>query len=84
MSKRIQVSYPYQKVKGKMRELDYTLQTLAKELNITLQSLSNKLNGFSEFKMSEIVMLCETLSIKEEDLQDYFFEPVLRFLNKTN
>lgn len=58
------------KIKGKMRELEYTQNKLAKELDITVQTLNAKLNGRSDFTLKELLKLKVILG--GEVLKDFF------------
>ena len=58
------------KIKGKMRELEYTQDKLAKEMDITVQTLNAKLNGRSDFTLKELLKLKDILG--GEVLKDFF------------
>lgn len=59
------------KLRGKILEKGYTYQDIAKRLNISYQSFSNKVNNKTEFKASEILIICDMLDIADKD--GYFF-----------
>ena len=63
----------YSKLRGRIKEIFNTQGELAKQLHITEQSLSSKLNGKQAFKQSEILRLCELLTIPNEKIGLYFF-----------
>lgn len=46
---------------------------IAKTLNLTVAGLQKKINNDSEFKASEIEMLCELLNIKTAKMKDAIF-----------
>lgn len=50
-----------------------TLEEVAAVVGITRQGLEKKLTNRSEFKVSELVKLCEFLSLTEEQKQKIFF-----------
>lgn len=53
---------PYNKVKGKMREMGMTYQDVAEKLGLSRVSLGDKINGKSDFLVSEAVALANILS----------------------
>lgn len=53
---------PYNKVKGKMREMGMTYQDVAEKLGMSRVSLGDKINGKSDFLVSEAVALANILS----------------------
>lgn len=56
-----------------IKESGYKRTFLAKKLGLSYQGFLNKLEGISEFKSSEIRMLCDLLSIDNpKDVQDIF------------
>lgn len=50
-----------------------TLEEVAAVIGITRQGLEKKLTNRSEFKVSELVKLCEFLALTEEQKQKIFF-----------
>jgi len=50
-----------------------TLEEIAAVVGITRQGLEKKLTNRSEFKVSELVKLCEFLNLTEEQKQKIFF-----------
>ncbi len=50
-----------------------TLEEVAAVVGITRQGLEKKLTNRSEFKVSELVKLCEFLNLTEEQKQKIFF-----------
>lgn len=59
------------KLKGIMREYNYSQKKLAEELGITVQSLNAKLNGRSVFTIPEANDICKIFNIKKPE--DIFF-----------
>lgn len=55
----------------------YKLQYIAKQLDITYAGLLKKINNETEFKASEIQILCDLLNINVEDRENIFFAPVV-------
>ncbi|MBR3552511.1 MAG: DUF739 family protein [Clostridia bacterium] len=58
-------------LKGKMAEKGFSQILLAEKLGISYQAFNNKLHNKSEFKASEIQMLCDLLCLENKDA--YFF-----------
>ena len=46
---------------------DYTIGRLAKEMGTRGYTLGQKISGKREFKLSEVVKLCELLNIKNHE-----------------
>lgn len=61
------------KIKGKIIEHGYNMESFAKAIGISRQTLTKKLNGSSEFTVSEIYKICETLNIANSEIGTYFF-----------
>lgn len=58
-------------LRGRIAEKGYTQREVAKMIGITYQSFSEKINNKSNFKVSEIIKLCDILDISDKDR--YFF-----------
>lgn len=58
-------------LKGKMTENGFTQEKLAKAVGISTNSLSRKLLGERQFRLGEVVKICELLKI--DDPRDIFF-----------
>lgn len=59
----------YNKLKGIMREKNYSQNKLAKRIGITTQSLNAKLNGRSQFTIEEAINIIAVLKIiKPEEI----------------
>lgn len=58
-------------LKGKMTEKGYTQEKLAKAVGISTNSMSRKLLGERQFRLGEVVKICEVLEI--DDPRDIFF-----------
>lgn len=61
----------FSKLKGAMREKNFTQELLAEKIGITPQSLNSKLNGRTSFTISEAQKIAEALRL--ENPQEYFF-----------
>lgn len=65
----------YNKLKGIMKEKNYSQSKLAKCLNITTQSLNAKLNGRSQFTVKEAFEIISILNIENSnDVIEIFFK----------
>ena len=60
-------------LRQKIEQSGLKLQHIAKEMGITRFSLSNKLKSETEFKASEIRMMCQILGISQSEMNDIFF-----------
>lgn len=58
-------------LKGKMTEKGYTQEKLAEAVGISTNSISRKLLGERQFRLGEVVKICEVLDI--DDPRDIFF-----------
>ena len=62
----------HENVKRLMTECGYSYRKLAPLLGITQKGLYLKLNGHTEFKYSEVIKICQILSI--DNPRDWFSE----------
>jgi transcriptional regulator with XRE-family HTH domain len=67
------IIYNYNKLLGRMREQRLTQSEVAKSTGISEVSLNLKLNNKSSFKQSEIIRICDVLSIPLDNITTYFF-----------
>lgn len=67
--------YDYSKLRGLIREKNYTQEEIAKSIGINLSTLNQKLRGRSLFKQKEISSMCEVLDISSDEIGVYFFTP---------
>ena len=58
-------------LKGRMVEKGFTQESLAKAVGISTNSMSRKLLGERQFRLGEVVKICEVLEI--DDPRDIFF-----------
>ncbi|MCR6515432.1 helix-turn-helix domain-containing protein [Clostridium sp. LY3-2] len=64
----------YAKLKGIMKEKNFSQSKLADELDITTQSLNAKLNGRTQFTLGEAFRIIDILDIKNpNDIVKIFF-----------
>lgn len=64
----------YNKLKGIMKERNYSQSKLAKKLDITTQSLNAKLNGRRQFTIKEAFEIISILNIENsDDIVEIFF-----------
>lgn len=67
------MSYNYSKLLGRIRECGLTQRNLAETIHINPATLSAKLNGKNAFTTPEIVGICKTLNIQNDEIVAYFF-----------
>jgi DNA-binding XRE family transcriptional regulator len=67
------MKFNYAKLLGRMRELNYTQETLAKAIGRNEGTLNAKLNNRANFTGAEIFSICEVLKIASKDIGSYFF-----------
>ena len=69
------MQFDYSKLRGRAREMTKTQETLAVAAGMKEATYSQKINNNSEFKQSEILLICEELSIPHDQIHAYFFTP---------
>lgn len=67
------MTWDYNKLRGKIKEVSGTQDEFAKKLGIGRVSLSQRLNNQLEFSQDEIFKACRILAIENEDIPLYFF-----------
>ena len=65
--------YTYNKLRGRIVEKYGTQEKFAEALSITKQGLSLKMTGKSGFSQKDILVWCELLDIKHDQINEYFF-----------
>ena len=65
--------FDYSKLLGKMRELGYTQEKLAKAIGINESTLNLKLNNKGYFDNNQIDRICELLNIRTNEIGSYFY-----------
>ena len=69
------MSFSYDKLKGKIKEVCGTNGNFAELMGISRATLSAKLNHKSEFRQPEIFKAVEILRLNRSDIPLYFFTP---------
>ena len=65
--------FNYSKLLGRMRELGYTQEKLAKAIGLNESTLNAKLNNKGYFNNNHIDKICEVLDISKEEIGSYFY-----------
>lgn len=65
--------YDYSKLFGRMRELGFTQEKLAKTVGISECSMNFSLNNKRSFRQDEISKISDALGISAGKIEDYFF-----------
>lgn len=66
-------TYDYSKLRGRIRENQYTQADIAHKLGVSEPTVSSRLNGKSDFSQNEITCICSMLDIKPKEIPLYFF-----------
>ena len=69
------MSWNYNKLRGKIKEVCLTQDMFAEKLGIGRVSLSQRLNNQLEFSQDEIYKACDILGISPNEISTYFFTP---------
>ena len=72
------VSFSYDKLRGKIREVFGTQDRFAEALGMSKSTLSQKLNNSSEFTQQEMLDSMTLLHQSLSRLDEYFFTPEVR------
>ena len=72
------VSFSYDKLRGKIREVFGTQDRFAEALGMSKSTLSQKLNNSSEFTQQEMMDSMRLLKQSLTQLDEYFFTPEVR------
>ena len=67
------VTYDYSKLKGLIKEKEYTQKDVAGAISLNLSTLNQKLGGKKGFRQSEIFAISCFLGITSENIGTYFF-----------
>lgn len=67
------MSFSYNKLRGKIKEVFGTQANFAKALGISTSVLSLKLNNVSEFTQKEILKAMRLLKVAPAEIDAYFF-----------
>lgn len=65
--------YNYSKLLGRIREMGYTQESLAKSIGLGATSLNLTLNNKRDFRQDEIVRIANCLGISAIEYEAYFF-----------
>ena len=65
--------FDYSKLLGRIKELGFTQETLAKQVMMSNSTLCLKLNNKAHFRQTEIAAICVVLDIAPSDIGRYFF-----------
>ena len=69
------MSFQYNKLRGRIREICGTNEEFAKRMELSLATISQKLNNKSQWTQPEIFKAVDVLSIGIADIPSYFFTP---------
>ena len=69
--------FDYSKLLGRMRELGYTQEKLAKAIGVNESTLNSKLNNKGFFNNNIIDKICEVLNISKVDIGSYFYTKII-------
>lgn len=62
----------YKKLRTKLFEEDVTYEYLAKKTGTSVSYISNRFSGKYPFSMRDAYLICDTLRIPYEEVQEYF------------
>ena len=65
--------FNYSKLLGRMRELGYTQEKLARAIGLNESTLNAKLNNKGYFNNNLIDKICEVLDISKTEIGSYFY-----------
>ncbi|MFT9391870.1 DUF739 family protein [Leuconostoc pseudomesenteroides] len=66
------IKFDYERLYGRIKSKGYNQSSLAREIGISPSSLTNKLKGVP-FRQDEILNICKSLDIKDNEVSAYFF-----------
>jgi hypothetical protein len=69
------VSFQYNKLRGRIKEICTTNEEFAKRMEFSAATLSAKLNNKSQWTQPEIYKAASILLIEPIDISSYFFTP---------
>ena len=73
--------FDYSKLLGRMRELGYTQEKLAKAIGVNESTLNAKLNNKGYFNNDLVDKICKVLDISKMDIGSYFYARVIESIN---
>lgn len=62
----------YNKLKGRLRELDKTYKEASKVIGVSEATFVSKINGKTPFKLPEAEKLCNWLGLNEKEKIEFF------------
>lgn len=65
--------YDYSKLLGRMREMGYTQERLAKAIGISETTFNLAVNNKRDFRQDEILKLSRALDVPTAEIDTYFF-----------
>ena len=68
------IKYDYSKLKGRIKELNMTLNNFAEKLGISEQTLHKKFNSQTYFTQEEVEKAMKIISVPLSKVQCYFFQ----------
>lgn len=72
------LKFDYSKLKGRIKEKNFTLNEFSNLIKISRTALYHKLEKDVEFTESEMFRICKVLNIEISDVNSYFFTPFVR------
>lgn len=72
------MSFQYNKLRGRIKEICKTNEEFAKRMGLSLASISQKLNNKSQWTQPEIFKAVDILCIDCTDIPAYFFTPLVQ------
>lgn len=60
-------------LKKKMKDNSLTIKMLAKQIGLSITGLFNKIHGKREFTVSEMLAICDSLSLTYDEREKIFF-----------
>jgi DNA-binding XRE family transcriptional regulator len=72
------MAFDYSKLLGRIKELGFTQESLAKNIGIAKSSMCLKLSNKANFRHIEMFLICEALNIEVREIGVYFFTPKVR------
>lgn len=70
--------FNYSKLRGKIKELGYSEESVAQKIGISPSSFNNKLNGKTNLSSKEIYLISNLLNISDGEFIVYFFSPLVQ------
>lgn len=72
----------FKKLKGKLKEEDYTQKEIADLLGITPQAFNSKINNRTQFTLSEVIKMINILRI--DNPMEIFFTSDIPYMQRKN